>query len=105
MKNTTGKVNKVTYSDITLSSITKYGILIEQNYDGGDLHGEPTSGLPITGLTLKNIKGKNAVSSSGKNAAIVCGSSGCKNWTWQNVQVTGGKKYDSCKNVPSVASC
>ncbi|KAF5558937.1 polygalacturonase [Fusarium mexicanum] len=105
MKNTSGKVNKVTYSDITLSGISKYGILIEQNYDGGDLHGEPTSDLPITGLTLKNIKGKNGVSSSGKNAAIVCGSSGCKNWTWQNVQVTGGKKYDSCKNVPSVASC
>ncbi|KAJ4264296.1 hypothetical protein NW762_005492 [Fusarium torreyae] len=105
MKNKTGKVNKVTYSDITLSGIDKYGILIEQNYDGGDLHGDPSSTLPITGLTLKNIKGKNAIKSSGKNAAIVCGSSGCKNWTWSNVQVTGGKKYGSCKNVPSVASC
>ncbi|KAF5661429.1 polygalacturonase [Fusarium heterosporum] len=104
-KNKTGLINKVTYSDITLSKIKKYGILIEQNYDGGDLHGDPTSDLPITGLTLKNIKGKNGIDSNGKNAAIVCGSSGCKNWTWSNVQVSGGKKYGSCKNVPSVASC
>ncbi|KAM0350498.1 hypothetical protein ACHAPU_002977 [Fusarium lateritium] len=104
-KGKTGLINKVTYSDITLSKIKKYGILIEQNYDGGDLHGDPTSSLPISSLTLKNIKGKGAIDGSGKNAAIVCGSSGCKNWTWSNVQVTGGKKYGSCKNVPSVASC
>lgn len=104
-KNKSGKINKVSYSDITLTKIAKYGILIEQNYDGGDLHGEPTSSLPITNLSLKNIKGKNSIDANGKNAAIVCGSSGCKNWAWSNVQVSGGKKYDSCKNVPSVASC
>ncbi|XEV03034.1 hypothetical protein FSHL1_008321 [Fusarium sambucinum] len=104
-KNHSGKINKVTYSDITLSKIKKYGILVEQNYDGGDLHGDPTSGLPITGLTLKNIKGKNAVDSKGKNAAIVCGKGACSGWTWSNVQVSGGKKYDSCQNVPGVASC
>ncbi|KAJ4117489.1 hypothetical protein NW768_010852 [Fusarium equiseti] len=104
-KNKTGKINKVTYSDITLKDIKKYGILVEQNYDGGDLHGEPTSGLPITNLTLKNIKGKNAIDAKGKNAAIVCGKGACSGWTWSNVQVSGGKKYDSCKNVPSVASC
>ncbi|KAG5659934.1 hypothetical protein KAF25_003456 [Fusarium avenaceum] len=104
-KNKSGKINKVSYSDITLTKIAKYGILIEQNYDGGDLHGEPTSSLPITNLSLKNIKGKNSIDANGKNAAIVCGSSGCKNWSWSNVQVSGGKKYDSCKNVPSVASC
>ncbi|KAF1966646.1 endopolygalacturonase [Bimuria novae-zelandiae CBS 107.79] len=103
---TTGKINKVTYSDITMSAISKYGILIEQNYDGGDLHGTATSNLPITGLTLSNISGKGAVSSSGNNVVVTCGSSSsCTGWKWSNVSVTGGKKYASCSNVPSVTAC
>ncbi|KAL2827806.1 glycoside hydrolase [Aspergillus cavernicola] len=101
----TGEIKGVTYSGITLSSINKYGILIEQNYDGGDLHGDPTSDLPITDLTIKNISGSGAVSSSGHNIAIVCGSTGCSDWTWSSVDVTGGEDYDSCQNVPSVATC
>ncbi|KPM43191.1 Endopolygalacturonase [Neonectria ditissima] len=79
--NATGSVTGVTYSDITMSGISKYGILIEQNYDGGDLHGDPTSDLPITALTLKNISGTGAVAASGTNIAIVCGDTGCSNWT------------------------
>jgi polygalacturonase len=118
----TGTIKGVTYSGITLSSISKcvpissmlgmrsnpavrYGILIEQNYDGGDLKGSPTSGIPITDLTVENISGASAVSSSGYNIAIVCGSGACSNWTWESVDVTGGKDYGSCQNVPSVASC
>ncbi|RHZ54237.1 glycoside hydrolase family 28 protein [Aspergillus thermomutatus] len=101
----TGTITGVTYSGITLSSITKYGILIEQNYDGGDLKGDPTSGIPITDLVVENISGSGAVSSSGYNIAIVCGSGACSNWTWKSVAVTGGKTYGSCENVPSVASC
>ncbi|KAL3468116.1 glycoside hydrolase [Aspergillus heterothallicus] len=101
----TGEIKGVTYSGITLDSINKYGILIEQNYNGGDLHGDPTSGIPITDLTIENISGSGAISSSGHNIAIVCGSSGCSDWTWSDVDVSGGKDYDSCENVPSVATC
>ncbi|KAI0533715.1 putative extracellular polygalacturonase [Xylaria digitata] len=102
---TTGTIKGVTYSGITLSSISKYGVLIEQNYDGGDLHGDPTSGVPITDLTISSITGSGGVQSSGYNVAIVCGSGACSNWTWSGVSVSGGKGYGSCKNVPSVASC
>ncbi|KAF3392764.1 Endopolygalacturonase [Penicillium rolfsii] len=101
----TGTIKGVTYSGITLSSISKYGILIEQNYDGGDLEGTPTSGIPITDLTVENISGAGAVASSGYDVVIVCGSSGCSDWTWSSVDVTGGKTYSGCENVPSVASC
>ncbi|KUI65491.1 hypothetical protein VM1G_00119 [Cytospora mali] len=101
----TGTVNGITYDDITLSGINKYGILIEQNYKGGDLKGDPTSGIPITNLIMKNIDGSGAVSSSGYDVAIVCGSGACSSWTWSDVTVTGGKSYGSCENVPSVASC
>ncbi|KAL1857429.1 hypothetical protein Daus18300_010402 [Diaporthe australafricana] len=104
-KDTTGKISGITYSDITLDNIAKYGVLIEQNYDGGDLHGDPTTGLPITDVTVNGLHGDGAVASKGHNLAIVCGSGACSDWTWTDVKVSGGKTYDSCKNVPSVASC
>lgn len=101
-KNTTGKISTITYEDITLQNIAKYGVLVEQNYDGGDLHGDPTTGLPITGVTVNGLHGAGAIASGGHNMAIVCGSGSCSNWTWKDVKVSGGKTYDSCKNVPSV---
>ncbi|KAI1175653.1 glycoside hydrolase [Nemania sp. FL0916] len=101
----TGTIQGVTYSGITLSDIENYGILIEQNYDGGDLHGDPTSGVPITDLVIENITGSGGVESDAYNVAIVCGSGACSGWTWSGVSVSGGKKYGSCQNVPSVASC
>lgn len=104
-KDTTGKISDITYSDITLDNIAKYGVLIEQNYDGGDLHGDPTSGLPITDVTVNGLHGDGAVAAKGHNLAIVCGSGACSDWTWKDVKVSGGKTYDSCQNVPSVASC
>ncbi|KAK3058726.1 hypothetical protein LTR09_000291 [Extremus antarcticus] len=97
----TGTIGGVTYSGITLSSISAYGILIEQNYDDGDLHGSPGTGIPITGLTVKNVSGGGAVASSAYNVAIVCGAGACSGWKWSGVTVTGGKKYGSCQNVPN----
>ncbi|KAB2105726.1 Endopolygalacturonase [Alternaria gaisen] len=100
---TTGKINKVTYEDITLSEISKYGVLIEQNYDGGDLHGDADTGVPITALTLDNVTG--GVSSSGYDVVVTCGKGSCTGWTWTGVDVTGGKTYDKCSDVPSVTKC
>nr|ACF19803.1 endopolygalacturonase [Alternaria macrospora] len=100
---TTGKINKVTYEDITLSEISKYGVLIEQNYDGGDLHGDADTGVPITALTPDNVTG--GVSSSGYDVVVTCGKGSCTGWTWTGVDVTGGKTYDKCSNVPSVTKC
>ncbi|CAN9309385.1 unnamed protein product [Alternaria alternata] len=100
---TTGKINKVTYEDITLSEISKYGVLIEQNYDGGDLHGDADTGVPITALTLDSVTG--GVSSSGYDVVVTCGKGSCTGWTWTGVDVTGGKTYDKCSNVPSVTKC
>ncbi|KAH8647375.1 BcPG4, endopolygalacturonase 4 [Xylariales sp. PMI_506] len=100
----TGEVTDVLYDDITLTSISKYGIIFEQNYDGGDLDGTATTGVPITDVTLKNVAG--TVESSGYNIVVVCGStSSCSSWTVSDVSITGGKTYGSCENAPSVLSC
>ncbi|KAH0612332.1 uncharacterized protein H6S33_010384 [Morchella sextelata] len=99
----TGEVKGVTYSGITLTNITKYGIVIEQDYENGSPTGTPTTGVPITDLTISNVKG--TVSSSGTDIYILCGSGACSDWSWSGVSITGGKTSSKCKNVPSVASC
>jgi polygalacturonase len=99
----TGSVNDVTYSDITLSGITNYGVVIEQDYENGSPTGTPTDGVPITGLTLDGITG--TVSDSATDVYILCASGACSDWTWTDVAVTGGKKSAKCSNIPTGASC
>jgi polygalacturonase len=97
----TGTVSGVTYSGITLSGITEYGIVVNQAYDG--TAGDPTNGVTITKFVLDGVTG--TVESTGTNIYIECGSGSCTDWTWTNVDVTGGKTSTSCLNVPSGASC
>lgn len=95
----TGKVSGITYKDITISGGTKYGITIDQAYDGTE--GEPTSGVPITDVTMSGITG--TVESSATNIYIDCAS--CSDFTWTDVEITGGKTSTSCVGIPSGASC
>ncbi|KAF6831279.1 Endopolygalacturonase 1 [Colletotrichum plurivorum] len=95
----TGSVSDVQYSGITLSNIKKYGIVIEQDYENGSPTGKPTAGVPISDLTISNVKG--SVASSGTNVYLLCASGACKNWKWSGVSVTGGKKSTKCSGIPS----
>ncbi|KAI4700238.1 glycoside hydrolase 28 protein [Alternaria sp. BMP 2799] len=99
----TGAVSGVTYKNITLKNIAKYGIVIQQDYQNGSPTGKPTTGVPITGLTIQNVKG--TVAAKGTDVYILCGKGSCSNWTWTGNSVTGGKKSTSCLNIPTGASC
>jgi polygalacturonase len=99
----TGSVSGVTYENITLKNIAKYGIVIQQDYENGSPTGKPTTGVPITGLTVKNVKG--TVAAKGLDVYILCGKGSCSNWTWAGMAITGGKKSTGCMNIPSGASC
>lgn len=99
----TGTVENVTYTGITLSGITKYGIVIEQDYENGSPTGTPTDGVPITDLTVSDVTG--SVSSSGTNVYILCASGACSDWTWSGNTLSGGSSSSDCENVPSAASC
>jgi len=99
----TGSVSGVTYSNIQLSGITDYGIVIEQDYENGSPTGTPTTGVPITDLTIDDVTG--TVTSSATDIYILCGSGSCSDWTWSGVSVTGGRTSSKCENVPSGASC
>jgi polygalacturonase len=76
----TGAVKGVTYKNITLKEISKYGIIIEQDYENGSPTGTPTAGVPITDLVIEDVTG--TVASAGTNIYILCASGACSSWTW-----------------------
>ncbi|APA07504.1 hypothetical protein SS1G_01009 [Sclerotinia sclerotiorum 1980 UF-70] len=96
----TGTVSGITYQDITLVGITGYGIVIEQDYENGSPTGTPTSGVPITGVTMNNVHG---TVTGGQNTYILCAN--CSGWTWNKVAITGGTVKKTCKGIPTGASC
>lgn len=98
-----GSVSGVTYKNITLKNIKKKGIIIEQDYKNGGPTGKPTTGVPITDVTLNGVTG--SVASSATPIYILCGKGSCSDFTWKGVNISGGKKSDKCMNVPSPASC
>ena len=91
----TGSVSGVTYKDITLSGITMYGVVIEQDYENGLPTGTPTAGVPITGLTLNNVYSN---VSGGQNIYILCAA--YSGWTWREVAITGGAVIKSARVSP-----
>ena len=78
-------------------------MLIEQDYENGGPTSIPTNGVPITGLTLSKIK--ETVSNTATNISTLYGPGSCSSWTWSEVSVSGGKRANSCRNVPSGDSC
>ncbi|KAF1345032.1 polygalacturonase [Delphinella strobiligena] len=98
----TGSVKNVTYSGITVSGITDYGIVIEQDYENGSPTGTPTSGIPITDVSVSDVKGT-VTGDDATQVYILCAS--CSDWTWSDVSITGGSASSKCEGVPSAASC
>nr|AMD09881.1 endopolygalacturonase [Mesosa myops] len=95
----TGSVSDITYQDITLSGIHKYGIVIEGDYENGSPTGTPTGGVPITDLTVKNVHG--SVDSSGANVYILV--ENASGWHFSDISVTGGSKSVKCTGIPANA--
>lgn len=96
---TTGTIKNITYQNVTLSGITKYGVDVQQDYLNGGPTGTPTNGVTIDGVHLIDVTGT-VTGSSGYNYYILCGDGSCSNFTYSGVKVTGGKKGGSC-NYPS----
>ncbi|XP_060535280.1 uncharacterized protein LOC132707435 isoform X2 [Cylas formicarius] len=95
-----GSITNVTYRNITISTIHKYGIEIQENYP--DINGEPRNNVPIVDLKMVNITGsveKNAVP-----VFIRCADGGCADWKWSGVDITG-QKSDQCNFNPEGYTC
>lgn len=99
----TGSVSDITYSNIKLSGISDYGIIIEQDYENGGPTGKPSNDIKVTGVTVDGVTG--SVGDDAVLVYILCGDGSCSDWSFKNVDISGGKKSDECENVPSSASC
>ncbi|KAH7716986.1 putative endopolygalacturonase II [Aphelenchoides avenae] len=95
----TGSVSEVTYSDITLSNIAKYGVVIQQDYENGKPTGNPTNGIKIDKLKVERVTG--SVAAKAVPVYLLCGSGSCTNWTFTGVSISGGKAPAKCSNVPA----
>ncbi|XP_018562895.1 polygalacturonase-like isoform X2 [Anoplophora glabripennis] len=91
----TGSVSDVTYQNIVLKNIHRYGITMQGDY--GSSGGVPTGGVPISHLTLKNVTG--TVDKGGANIYILV--ENASDWHFSDINVTGGQKKMSCKGIPA----
>ncbi|KAG6057156.1 hypothetical protein E4U17_001645 [Claviceps sp. LM77 group G4] len=95
-----GAVSDVVYDNISLSEISDVGIVVQQDYKNGSPTGKPTTGVPITNLTINRVTGN--VKPGGTNVHILCGSSSsCNKWTWTDNKVVDGTKSRVNAAVPA----
>ncbi|KAJ1558036.1 hypothetical protein HK096_003907 [Nowakowskiella sp. JEL0078] len=98
---TGASIDTITYKNIALSNIAKYGIVIQQDYTNSGATGTPGTKSPISNVVLNNIHG--TVKSSGTNVYILCGN--CSKFTFSQIAITGGKAA-SCKGIsPKPTGC
>ncbi|KAG0376301.1 hypothetical protein BGX24_007934 [Mortierella sp. AD032] len=99
---TGGKVNNVTYADTTLSGISNYGIIIQQDYTNEGATGKPGGAAPITNVNLYNIHG--TMTKKGRSVYILCAK--CSNFNFQKIAVTGGSVASNCTGItPKPSGC
>nr|AEE61589.1 unknown [Dendroctonus ponderosae] len=99
----TGSITDVTYQNIKLSGLTKYGINVQEDYENGKSSGTPKGNIPITNLNMIDVTG--TMSGSGMPVYILCGDDGCSSWSWSGVSITDGKKSNSCNFTPTGFAC
>ncbi|RUO95412.1 glycoside hydrolase, partial [Jimgerdemannia flammicorona] len=81
---TGGAARNIHYSDIALSGIYNFSIIIQQDYTNEGATGIPGGAAPISNVYLKNIHG---TMSCGERVYINCAK--CTNFNFQNIAITG----------------
>ncbi|KAH7080814.1 glycosyl hydrolases family 28-domain-containing protein [Paraphoma chrysanthemicola] len=93
-ENTTGFISDILFENIRVANISIYGIDIQQDYLNGGPTGNPTNGVFIQNVSMRNITG--TATDEGRNYYILCGSASCKNITINDVDITGGGVPSKC---------
>lgn len=96
--NTTGEVSDITYRNITISGITDYGLDVQQDYLNSGPNGTPSNGVLISDIHFIDITGT-ASGEDSYNIYILCGDGSCSDFTFENVNISGGGMGSSC-NYP-----
>ncbi|KAF2030087.1 hypothetical protein EK21DRAFT_66190 [Setomelanomma holmii] len=93
-ENTTGFISDILFENIRVEKISIYGIDIQQDYLNGGPTGNPTNGVFIQNIVMRNITG--TATDKGRDYYILCGSSSCRNITINDVDITGGGVPSLC---------
>ncbi|GIK04520.1 hypothetical protein Aspvir_008603 [Aspergillus viridinutans] len=96
--NTTGYIANITYANIRVQSASIYGIDVQQDYLNGGPTGSPSNGVLIENVSFRNVSGTAA--SAATDYYILCGEGSCENFTFENVDISGGGVSSSC-NYPA----
>jgi len=92
-----GAIRDITFDNVELQGITRYGIIVEGNYLNSGSAGDSTP-FPIENITINNVRG--TVVRKATNIYVNIHPTSGKNWRW-NSQVTGGQKELKCVGVPA----
>ncbi|USP73522.1 glycoside hydrolase family 28 protein [Curvularia clavata] len=92
--NTTGLISNIHFENIYVENISIYGIDIQQDYLNGGPTGNPTNGVKIQNITMRNIKG--TANEEARNYYILCGEGSCEGITIDDVDIRGGGKESLC---------
>ncbi|KAL1606118.1 hypothetical protein SLS59_003243 [Nothophoma quercina] len=93
-ENTTGYIHNILFENIRVENISIYGIDIQQDYLNGGPTGNPTAGVLISDIVMRNITG--TATEEGRDYYILCGSGSCKNITINDVDVHDGGVPSLC---------
>nr|AHG54201.1 polygalacturonase 1 [Lygus lineolaris] len=94
----TGAIRDITFDNIELQGITRYGIIVEGNYLNSGSAGDATP-FPIENIVFNNVRG--SVVRKATNIYVNIHPTSGKNWRWSNINVTGGQKELKCVGVPA----
>jgi polygalacturonase len=92
--NTTGLISNILFENIRIENASIYGIDIQQDYLNGGPTGNPTNGVVIENITIKNVTG--TATAKARNYYILCGEGSCNNITINDVDVQGGGIPSAC---------
>ncbi|XP_018324163.1 polygalacturonase-like [Agrilus planipennis] len=93
----TGSVSDITFQDITLTNITRYGITVRGDYTNSGSRGNATDGVPIRNLVVRNVRG--TIRSGGTRVMVLV--KGASEWRWSGVSLSGGRSTNDCSGIPS----
>ncbi|XP_060528071.1 polygalacturonase-like [Cylas formicarius] len=99
-----GAIKDITYKNIQFDGVLHYGINVEQNYYKGSGKGDPASNIPITNLVIDHVNGS-LHSKEAMPVYILCGATGCSDWHWSEVTISGGGEESSCNFEPTGYTC
>jgi polygalacturonase len=90
-KHTDASVSDITFNGNKGVNISKYGVVIQQDYTNAGSTGKATNGIPIKNVNFSGDQSIIQVEKGGKQVYVLCGSSSCNgSWDWSKLSVSGG---------------